>query len=159
MSSTVPSLAALVGAALAVSSLPALAGGECRNCYREVVEPPVYQTSVEPVLVRGPRTGAYVIPARYATVREQVEIEPARQVWQVSVDQWGRRVGCWVTLPARTEWRNRRVVSHPAEIVPVAMPTVYGVRQTRVMVAPSRPGWEPVQDISDFRVESVVSRY
>lgn len=137
---------------------PALAGGACRDCYREVVEPPVYETKVQPVLLRGPRTGAIIVPAQYTTVTERVEIEPARRIWQVSRDAHGRKVGCWVTLPGRSEWRQRRVVSRPAELVPVAMPTVYGLRQTPVLVAPARLGWEPVQHERALRAESVISR-
>jgi hypothetical protein len=150
---------AALAAVLGFSALPASAGGICRDCYRQVVEPPAYQTSAESVLLQGPRTGAIVTPPEYSIVRERVQVVPARRIWQVSIDPWGRKVGCWVTLPGRTEWRNRRIISRAAEVEPVIMPTVYGLRQTTVMVAPARLGWEPIGSGYDFRVESVVSGY
>jgi hypothetical protein len=132
-------------AGLALSASAALAGGApCATCYRHVVHPPVYGVEHERVMVRAPRTHTHVIPAEYATVAETVQVSPARKVWQVSVDAHGRKVGCWVTVPAQYAVRHRKVLVRPEQIIPVAIPAVYGTVFRKVLVEPARSGWEPI---------------
>jgi hypothetical protein len=152
----------LLTAGLALAGLAASgaaqAGGDCINCYRQVANPPVYQPVTEPVLVTAPTTYAYVTPARYGTVTDEVEVVPARRVWRVTRDAWGRKIGCWVEVPGHREWRTRQVVTRPAEYVPVAVPAVYGLATANVLVAPASLGWEPVAHRADFPVENVLRR-
>jgi hypothetical protein len=132
-------------AGLALSASAALAGGApCVTCYREVVHAPVYGAHHERVMVRAPRTVSHVIPARYETVTETVVVAPARKVWQVTVDAHGRKVGCYVTIPAQYETRHRQVMVRAEQIVPVAIPAVYGSVARPVLLEPARQGWEPV---------------
>lgn len=124
----------------------ALAGGSgCATCYRQVVHPPVYGTYSEQVMVRAPRTITQVVPAEYATVTDRVLVSPARKVWQVSVDAHGRKVGCWVTVPARYEVRHRQVLVREEQIVPIAIPAQYGTVSRPVLLTPARAGWEPIR--------------
>jgi hypothetical protein len=132
-------------AGLALSASAALAGGApCTTCYQKVVHPPVYGVEHERVMVRAPRTHTQVIPAEYATVSETVQVAPAHRVWQVTRDAHGREVGCWVTVPARYATRHRQVLVRAEQIVPVAIPAVYGTVARKVLVEPARAAWEPL---------------
>jgi hypothetical protein len=135
----IPALAGLV-----LSTGMASAGGTpCTTCYRKVVHPPVYGVQHERVMVRAPRTLTQVIPAEYTTVAETVLVEPARKVWQVSYDAHGQKVGCWVTVPARYATQHRKVLVRAEQVVPVAIPAVYGHVSRKVLVEPARAAWEP----------------
>jgi hypothetical protein len=132
-------------AGLALSASAALAGGApCVTCYREVVHPPVYGAHHERVMIRAPRTVSQVIPAQYETVTETVVVAPVRKVWQVSVDAYGRKIGCYVTIPAQYATRHRKVLVRAEQIVPVAIPAVYGSVSHPVLLEPARRSWEPV---------------
>ncbi|HYF55608.1 MAG TPA: hypothetical protein VEA41_15255 [Salinarimonas sp.] len=138
--SLVPALAGL-----ALSASAAIAGGQpCVDCYRHVVHPPVYGVQHERVMVRAPRTHTEVVPAEYRTVAETVMVSPARKVWQVSYDAYGQKVGCWVTVPAQYATRHRHVMVRPEQVIPVAIPAVYGHVSRKVLVEPARAGWEPI---------------
>ncbi|MGL5114648.1 MAG: hypothetical protein ACRC7G_09335 [Beijerinckiaceae bacterium] len=152
------SAAAMVMAAVT----PAAAGGQgCVNCYQKVVSPPVYRTVHETVQVRPAQTVAHVSPAQYGTVHEKVVVRPghtiartipaehgvvaetvmvspARKEWQVTVDAHGRKIGCWVTVPAQYATHHRTVVTRPASVVHHHVPAVYGVRAHTVVTRPSQ---------------------
>lgn len=139
--STILSLAA----GLAALASPAFASGAgCATCYERVVHPPVYGVESHRVMVRAPRTDYHVTPAVTKTVAEQVLVDPARKVWQVTRDAHGRMVGCWVTTPARYEIRHRTVVVQPEAVIPVATPAVFGIEQRQVLLRPAHAGWRPV---------------
>jgi hypothetical protein len=133
-------LGALIGTAGAAQAGQGGCGGEC---YREATLPPVYGTVSERVLVRPSRTYDIVTPAEYQTVQETVEVAPARREWQVSYDQYGQRVGCWVNLPARYAVRQRTVMMRPATSTPYTQYPVYGTREHTVQVEPARRAWVP----------------
>jgi hypothetical protein len=95
-------------------------------------------------MVRAPSTQVRVIPAVTRTVAETVMVTPERKVWQVTRDAYGRKVGCWVTIPARYETRHRTVVVQPEAVVPVAVPGVYATQTRRVLLQPARHGWAPL---------------
>lgn len=137
---------ALTGAALAATTLPALAGGyDCGGeCYREAYVPARYGAVVEPTLVRAPRTFAAVTPAEYATVTERVAIRPARRAWTVTRDEFGRKVGCWIDVPGEYRTVTRRVVVRGPEIVPVAETAVWGVAGQRYVAEPAHRAWVPL---------------
>ncbi len=130
----------------------AQAGGYgCRGeCYHEAILPPVYGTVSERVLLSPPRTYDVVTPATYRTETETVEIAPARREWQVTRDAWGRRVGCWVDLPARYGVRQRTVMVSAASSVPVTQLPVYGSRERTVLVEPARRAWVPAPHGAPF---------
>lgn len=140
-----PILTLALTAGLAALAAPALASGAgCATCYERVVHPAVYGVETRRVMVRAPSTQVRVIPAVTQTVAETVMVHPERKVWQVSRDAHGRKVGCWVTIPARYETRHRTVVVQPEAVVPVAVPGVYANQVHRVLLQPARPGWAPI---------------
>ena len=149
--------AALLGLSGVASAAEGCAPGA--ECYRKVVQGPVYGVAAVPVLVRPGRTVAHTVPARfatmphevtrrpahtvarvtpaeYSTVAETVLIAPAHRKWSVTVDAHGREVGCWVTVPARTAIRHRTVMTRAPETYRGAVPAVTAVRHRAVMVAP-----------------------
>jgi hypothetical protein len=134
--------AALVG--LAVTAAPAMAGGGCATCYRHVVQPPVYGSVADRVMVTPPRTISHVIPAAYETRSETVLVSPARKVWQVKHDHYGATVGCWVEIPAKHAVRHVKVQVRAEQVVHETLPAVYETRHRKVLVHPARSGWEPV---------------
>jgi hypothetical protein len=136
----------LVGALTALAAPAALAGGDptCLTCYRHVVQPPVYGTVAEQVMVQAPRTYAETIPGDYQTVSETVMVAPARKVWQVTRDAYGNLVGCWVETPARYAVQHRQVMIRPPSVVRHTSPAVYATQHRQVLVQPARSGWEPV---------------
>ena len=179
----------LAGASLAAPS-PALAGCHGSACFRQVVTPPVYGTENHEVMVEPERHLARRIPAEYQAVEQTVTIRPARQVrrvipaeyqtvdetvvvspggrrWQVTQDEDGRTVGCWVDVPAQYATRRRTVEVRSAETVFETIPAVLGTRQGVVMtkaagidvevvparyetmsrqveVEPARVSWQPI---------------
>jgi hypothetical protein len=147
--------------ALGASVVSAEAGGGCKTCYEKVVTPPVYRTSAETVLVRPAQTVAHTTPAEYGTVHEKVMVRPAQtvarhmpavmstvaetvmvspasKVWQVTVDAHGRKVGCWVKVPAQYATQHRTVVVRPAGVVHDVIPAQYGVQARTVMTRPAQ---------------------
>ncbi len=44
-------------------------------------------------------------------------VHPARKVWQVTRDGWGREVGCWVTVPAQYATQHRQVMVSEERVV------------------------------------------
>lgn len=136
--------AALLGASFLLSAAPALAGGGCETCYRHVVQPPVYGSVAERVMVRAPHTVHRHVPPAYETVAERVLVSPARKVWQVTRGPHGEPVGCWVMVPARYAVEHRQVMVRPPEVVPYAVPGVYATRHRQVMVQPGYAGWQPL---------------
>jgi hypothetical protein len=150
----------LTAAALGLSLASAEAGGGCKTCYKEVVTPPVYRSVTEQVLVRPAQTVAHTTPAQYGvvhervvlrpaqtvarhipavtqTVAETVMVAPARKEWQVTVDAHGRKIGCWVKVPAQYATQHRTVVVRPASVAHEVIPAVYGTQARTVMVRPA----------------------
>ncbi|MBN9079867.1 MAG: hypothetical protein BGP04_05595 [Rhizobiales bacterium 62-17] len=182
-------LPVFVAAATMASS--AWAGG-CAggHCYQRVTTPPVYDTVQEQVMVSPPRAVAREIPAEYGevteqvmtraprtyarqippvtqTVAERVMVQPARKVWSVTRDAYGREVGCWVMQPATYATQYRQVVvqpggvtyeTQPAEYATVtrpvqvraartyyeSIPATYATQSRQVMVQPGYDGWQPI---------------
>jgi hypothetical protein len=133
----------LAATILAASAIPAAAG--CvGQCYREAYVPPAYETVTEKVMVQAPRTYALTTPAEYRTVYETVQVAPASRHWSVTVDAYGRRVGCWVTSPARFATVPRTVMVRAPEVVPYAVPAQYGYRSHTVQTRPGYRAWAPV---------------
>jgi hypothetical protein len=154
---TLPAVAMLMAVAT-----PAFAGGQgCATCYQKVVTPPVYRTVNETVQVRPAQTIAHVTPAQYGTVHEKVVVRPghtiartipaehgvvaekvmvspARKEWQVTVDAHGRKIGCWVHVPAQYAVRHHTVVTRPAAVVHEHVAPVYGVRAHTVVTRPAQ---------------------
>ena len=173
-----PSLAAV---ALLASLGAAQAGGQgCATCYEKVVHPPQYATRSETVMVRPQRTVAHTTPGEYATVHEKVMVRPARtyareipaevgvvaekvmvapprREWQVTVDAYGRKIGCWVEVPAQYAVQHRHVVVRPAQIVHETLPAEYGVQARQVMVRPPQVHHEviPAEYATQHRIEMV----
>jgi hypothetical protein len=150
---------ALGTAALLSSASFAQAG--CQTCYQKVVHPAQYRTVPETVMVRHAQTIAHTTPAEYGVVHEkvlvhpghaiartipaemgavaeQVMVSPARKEWQVTVDAHGRKIGCWVKIPAQYAVQHRTVVVRPAQVVHEHVPAVYETRARQVMVRPAQ---------------------
>jgi len=155
-------------------------GGRCADCYEKVVQPAQYATRSETVLVRPQRTVAYATPPEYATVHEKVLVRPAttyartipaetgvvaervlvapaRKEWQVTIDAHGRKIGCWVHVPAQYAVQHRHVVVRPAQIVHETAPAQYGVQARHVMVRPGQVHRQviPAEYATQHRVEMV----
>lgn len=158
------SIAAVV---LFSASMPASAGGRCLDCYEKVVQPPVYGSVAETVMVRPPQTIARstppvyatqsetvvvrpehrverIVPAQYATVAERVMVSPGGRVWQVTRDRHGREIGCWVERKPVYAVRHRTVEVAPARAVLETVPAVYGTRERTVMVSPGHAWRETI---------------
>lgn len=166
-------------------------GGGCQgDCYEKVDRPAVYGTVTdlyvardahvvtrrvpaqvervsEPVVLRPAKTVAKVVPAVYGTETEEYMISPPRREWQVTVDGYGRKIGCWVDIPATYGTRHRKVmlqeeqvtyvtipekvgimtrdvVTAPAKVVKEYRPAVYETRRRAVEIEPPRSEWVPV---------------
>lgn len=142
---TYRALASAAVGLMALGSSGALAGGPgCETCYRHVVQPPVYGTVQERVLVRAPRTYEETLPGEYRTVAETVLVSPERKVWQVGRDAYGQTIGCWVTVPAQYAVRHRTVMVRAPQVVQHTVPAVFGVQNRTVLVQPARSGWQPI---------------
>jgi hypothetical protein len=113
------------------------------HCYRQATLPPVYGTLTEPVQLSAPRTYAVVNPPEYRTIAEPVQVAPARREWRITRDAWGRRVGCWVEIPARYAVLHRPVMVRSGSVVPETTFPVYGVRYRSVKMEPARRAWVP----------------
>jgi hypothetical protein len=154
---TLPLAAVIMGASIATAT----AGGGCTTCYQKVVTPPVYRTVPETVMVRPAQTVAHRTPAEYGTVHEKVlvrpaqtvarhipavmgsvaetvMVSPARKEWQVTVDAHGRKIGCWVKIPAQYATQHRTVVVRPASVAHDVIPAQYGVQARTVMTRPAQ---------------------
>jgi hypothetical protein len=154
---TLPLAAVVLGASIAAAN----AGGGCKTCYEKVVAPPVYRTVPETVMVRPAQTVAHTTPAEYGTVHEKVlvrpaqtvarhipavmgsvaetvMVSPARKEWQVTVDAHGRKIGCWVKIPAQYATQHRAVVIRPAGVAHDVIPAQYGVQARTVMTRPAQ---------------------
>ncbi|MBY0612939.1 MAG: hypothetical protein K2P80_12225 [Beijerinckiaceae bacterium] len=164
-------------AALFATSLPAAAGCQGSGCYQQVVHPPVYATEHQQYLVAPERRIAHRTPAEYQTVHEEVLVQPERQIphhipaeystvaetvlvapasrqWQVSVDAYGRTVGCWVDVPAQYATRHRQVVVRPAS---VEYETIPAVTRTRPRIVQTRPASVEVE-VQPAQYETVARR-
>lgn len=155
-------LGGLIAAGSLVAGAPAQAGsfGCAGDCYREAVLPPVYGTVGHRVLLSTPRTTDIVTPAVYGSVTETVQIAPPRREWRVTVDAWGRKVGCWVEVPARYGLRERTVTLQPGSVVPYTTYPAYGIRSRTVMVEPARRAWVPAGHVPLYGApEPIVAAY
>ena len=108
---------------------------EARQCYRRVVEPPLFtniaeQVMVTPahdvnqyvpavtrlvaetVVVRPAETVTRVIPPQFGYQEETVEVSPAHREWRTR-DEGGEIIGCWVNVPPRLARLARRVLIAP----------------------------------------------
>jgi hypothetical protein len=171
-----------IAAAMLLASLGAAqAGGQgCATCYEKVVHPPQYATRHETVMVRPQQTIAHAMPPEYATLHEKVMVRPsrtyarvipaetsvvaekvlvapARKEWQVTVDAHGRKIGCWVDVPAQYAVRHRHVTVRPEQIIHETVPAEYGVQARQVMVRPPQVHHQviPAQYATQTRVEQV----
>jgi hypothetical protein len=167
--------------ALGFSLTPAIAGGAgCTTCYQKVVTPPMYRHVNETVMVRPAQTVAHTTPAVYGTVHEKVimrpaqtvartipaemgtvaekvMVSPARKEWQVTMDAHGRKIGCWVKIPAQFAVQHRTVVMRPAQVVHETIPAVYGTQARTVVVRPAQVHHQviPAQYATRTRTEMV----
>jgi hypothetical protein len=149
-----------VGMLFSVTST-AEAGGTCRNCFEKVEHPALYRTVAETVQVRPAQTVVHVTPAQYGmvhetrlvrpeqiivretparlgTVAERVMVSPPRKEWQVTVDAYGRQIGCWVKVPAQYALQERTVVIRPAQFEQYVIPAGYETRARKVLIAPEQ---------------------
>ena len=120
----------ITAGALALSGLPALAGGfGCvGNCYTPTYVPPTYGTVTEKVVMRAPETYAITTPAQYKTVYDTVQTGGGRY-WSVTRDPYtGKMVGCWITKPVSYATVARTVQVSAPQVIPYAVPAVYGYR-------------------------------
>lgn len=132
--------------ALALSGLPALAGGfGCvGNCYTPTYVPPTYGTVTERVMVRAPETYAITQPAEYRTVYDTVQTGGGRY-WSVTRDPMtGRVVGCWITRPVTYASVPRTVMVRPPQVIPYAVPAQFGYRSQVVQTSPGYKAWAPI---------------
>ncbi len=138
----------ILTAALVAGAGPALAGpaGFSGECFREEQLPARYGAFVEKAMVRAPRTYAIYTPPTYETVTERVVVRPGGRSWRVSRDAGGRKVGCWVDVPAEYGTVHRRVMAEPGRLVPYAQAASYGFRSRPILVEPARRGWVPLDD-------------
>lgn len=138
-------LPALFGLALLGSSAALAGGGGCATCYRETLRPAVYENvTVGAVVVRPAQTIVRTIAAEYRDVAEQVMVAPARKAWQVTLDGHGRRVGCWVMVPAQYSVQHRQVLVRPPQMVYEQIPALYAPRKRTVVVGVEEASWEPM---------------
>ncbi len=169
----IPMLIASIGAAQA-------GGAGCADCYEKVVTPPRYATRTETVMVRPqqtiqhvspaqygvvhekvmvrpPMTYARKIPGEYGVVAEKVMVAPARREWQVTVDAHGRKIGCWVTVPAQYAVQHRQVMVRAPQVIHETAPAEYGVQARKVMVRPAQVHHQviPAEYATQHRVEMV----
>lgn len=136
----------LAAGAFLLSSLPAAAGGfGCvGGCYTPAYVPPTYGTVTEKVVMRAPETYAITTPARYKTVWDTVQVGGGRY-WSVTRDPvTGRKVGCWITKPARYASVPRTVMVSAPEVIPYATPAVYGYRTQTYLASPGHKVWAPI---------------
>lgn len=131
---------------LVLSGLPALAGGygcEGAACYTPSYVPPTYGLVTEKVAMSAPQTHAMVTPGEYRTVYDTVQVGGGR-VWSVTRDPvTGRLVGCWITKPATYATVPRTVMVRAPQVIPYAVPAVYGYRTSSVMTSPGYKAWVP----------------
>lgn len=131
---------------LALSSLPALAGGAgcVGNCYTPTYVPPTYGTITEKVVMRAPETYAITTPAQYKTVYDTVQTGGGRY-WSVTRDpHTGKLVGCWITKPVSYATVARTVQVSAPQVIPYAVPAVYGYRSQTVQTSAGYKAWAPV---------------
>lgn len=136
----------IIAGALAVSSLPALAGGYgCVGaCYTPAYVPPTYGTVTEKVVVRAPETYAITTPAQYRTTYDTVQTGGGRY-WSVTRDpHTGKLVGCWITKPVTYASVPRTVMVSAPQVIPYAVPAQYGYRSHHVQTSPGYKTWAPV---------------
>lgn len=174
--------AALAGSALVLSIAAAQAGGDCRGgaCYRLVKTPPAFETVSQQVMVRPPQKIARHIPAQFDTVHETVVVQPARTFarhipprfavqaetvmvapaskrWEVSVDIFGNKTGCWVTVPAQYATVHRKVMVSPGGVVHETVPAVTAQRARTVMVRPASVSYDHVPGVYETRYHQVMT--
>lgn len=132
--------------ALALSGLPALAGGfgcVSGDCYTPTYVPPTYGTVTEKVMTRPPETYAITTPPQYKTVYDTVQMGGGRY-WSVTRDpHTGKLVGCWITKPVRYASVPRTVMVSPGSVTPYAVPAQYGYRSHSVQISPGYKAWAP----------------
>lgn len=133
----------ITAGAWALSSLPAFAG--CvGNCYTPTYVPPTYGTITEKVVMRAPETYAITTPAQYKTVYDTVQTGGGRY-WSVTRDpHTGKLVGCWITKPVSYATVARTVQVSAPQVIPYAVPAVYGYHYSRVQTSPGYKTWAPV---------------
>lgn len=144
----------------AAMALP-VSARERRSCYEETVQPPVYQTLHEQVLVKAPSVKVITHPPVYADRTRHVVLKPASVGYQTiaPVFRWqtrkvlvrpagvrweyqlrkGKRILCEVQYPAVYQNQRQQVMVSPASRVKVTFPPVYGTVQERVQI---QPGWQ-----------------
>ncbi|MCO4053583.1 MAG: hypothetical protein HEQ16_05915 [Bosea sp.] len=167
--------------ALVLGAASAQAGTPCHgaHCYKLVETPPAFRHVAEEVMVRPPqrvarhvpaqfetvtetvtirpaRTVAHHVPARYAVEAETVMIAPARKVWQVSVNMFGEKVGCWVDVPAQYATRHRHVRVRDARLVHETIPAIHAERSRAVMVRPPTIEYDVVPPVYRTRHRQVM---
>jgi hypothetical protein len=89
------------------------------------VVPVRYKVISRPVLVRPAQRIAHHVPAIRKRVAETVMIKPARRIWTIYYDAYGRKIGCWRDKPARYATRYRTVTIRPAGVRYTVIPAQY----------------------------------
>jgi len=147
------------------SDLPV--GARTGECFARVLQPALYETVTDHVLVSASTERIEVVPARYETITEQVmvtpastkiEETPARYDWideQVMVEparsEWRRadchvsgavvnatgECACLINIPARFESRPKQVLVEPASMRRIEIPAEYEAVQKTVMRSPA----------------------
>ncbi|MBV9218551.1 MAG: hypothetical protein JOY94_03980, partial [Methylobacteriaceae bacterium] len=87
---------------------------------------------------------------------EQVEIAPARKVWQVNGEDGGL-VGCWVYVPPTYATRTRTIELRPVETAYEAVPASYATRVRTVEVQPARTVYDTVPAVYATRLRPVAT--
>lgn len=77
------------------------------------------------VLVRPAQRIAYRTPAVTRRIAQTVMIKPARRIWTIYYDAYGRKIGCWRDKPARYATRYRTVLVRPAGVRYSVIPAQY----------------------------------
>jgi len=98
------------------------------------VVPVHYKIIARKVLVRPAQRVPYRVPAIRRQVAETVMIKPARRIWTIYYDKYGRKIGCWIDKPARYATRYRTVTIRPASIGYNVVPAQYRTVTHKVRV-------------------------
>jgi hypothetical protein len=120
--------------------------------------PPQMGVVNETIMVRPAQTIARQTPAQMGSVAEQVMVSPARKEWQVTVDAHGRKIGCWVNIPAQYAVQHRTVVVRPAQVHHEVIPAAYETRSRQVGVRPAQVVHETTPAVYGTQARTVMVR-
>lgn len=134
------SIAALFALALGTSG----AAAGCDGCYRKVYTPATYATVSQQVLLQPGRVVAHEIPAEYAEVTERVLVRPARIVPYATPAITQTVVEQVLVAPPRREWRVTADAYGQEIGCWVTTPAAYATRYHDVVVQPASTRFETI---------------